>query len=91
MLFQKSSKVIYSRNLKRLHVAAHKLEPFLKTLLSNELKTVCSVGRAYRVRWRPGQETSLAPQYSIVRSFGSKCTALKKVLTTLSGLFGAPN
>jgi len=29
------------------------------------------------VRWRPGQEASLAPPCSHLRSFGSKCTALK--------------
>ena len=41
------------------------------------------------VRWRPGQEASLAPQCSNLRSFGSKRTVLKKVLVTLLGLFGA--
>ena len=40
------------------------------------------------VRWRPGQEASLAPPCSNLRSFGSKCTVLKKVLVTLLGLFG---
>jgi len=43
-----------------------------------------------KVRWRPGQELSLAPLYSNLRSFGSKCTVLKKVFVTLLGLFGAP-
>jgi len=42
------------------------------------------------VRWRPGKETSLASPYSILRSFGSKCTVLKKVLLALLGLFGTP-
>ena len=42
------------------------------------------------VRWRPGQETSLAPPFSNLRPFGSKCTVLKKVLVTLLGLFSAP-
>jgi len=32
------------------------------------------------VRWRLGQETSLAPPCSNLRSFGSKCTVLKKCL-----------
>ena len=41
------------------------------------------------IRWRPGKETSLAPPCSNLRSFGSKCTALKKVLVTSLGLFGA--
>jgi len=41
------------------------------------------------VRWRPGQETSLAPLYSNLRSFGSKCSVLKKVFATLLGLFGS--
>ena len=45
-------------------------------------------GRA-EVRWRPGQETSLAPPCSNLGSFASKCTVLKKVLAAL-GLFGAP-
>jgi len=36
-----------------------------------------------QVRWRTGQEASLAPPCSNLRSFGSKCTALKKVFTTL--------
>jgi len=31
------------------------------------------------VRWHSGQETSLAPPCSNPRSFGGKCTALKKV------------
>jgi len=39
------------------------------------------------VRWRPGQETSLAPTCSNLRSFGRKCTAMK-LLSTLLGLFG---
>jgi len=42
------------------------------------------------VRWRLGQETSLAPPCSNRRSFGRTCTVLKKVLATLLGLFGAP-
>jgi len=41
------------------------------------------------VRWRPGQEASLAPPCSKLRSFGSKFTVLQKVLVTLLGLFGA--
>jgi len=40
-------------------------------------------------RWRPGQEASLAPPYSNLRSFGSKRTVLKKVLLIMLGLFGA--
>ena len=42
------------------------------------------------VRWRPVQEANLAPPCSKLGSCGSKCTALKKVLVTLLGLFGAP-
>ena len=49
----------------------------------------CAQGRN-EVRWRPGQEGSLAPPCSNLRSFGSKCAALKKVLATLLGFFGAP-
>ena len=36
------------------------------------------------VTWRLGQEASLAPPCSNLRSFGSKCTVLKKVLPILS-------
>jgi len=39
---------------------------------------LCAQGRA-DVRWRPGQETSLAPLCTNLRSFGTKCTVLKKV------------
>ena len=39
------------------------------------------------VRWRLGQETSLASPCSNLRSFRSKCTVLKKVLMTLLWLF----
>ena len=41
------------------------------------------------VRWRPGQEASLAPPCSSLRSFGSKCTLLKKVLVTCLRHYGA--
>jgi len=46
----------------------------------------CSQGRN-EVRWRPGQEASLAPACSNLRSFGSECTVLKKVLVTLLWLY----
>jgi len=42
------------------------------------------------IRWCQGQETSLAPPWSNLRSFGSKCTVLKKVWVTLLGRIGAP-
>jgi len=42
------------------------------------------------VKWRPGQEASLAPPCLNLRSFGSKCAVLKKVPVTFLGLFGAP-
>jgi len=41
------------------------------------------------IRWRPRQEVSLAPPYLNLRTSGSKCTQLKKILVTLLGLFGA--
>jgi len=41
-------------------------------------------------RWRPGQEASLVPLCSNLRSFWNKYTVLKKVLVTLFGIFGAP-
>ena len=43
--------------------------------------------RAIEVRWRLGQETSLASRCSNLRSFKWKYTVLKKVLSTLLGLF----
>ena len=42
------------------------------------------------VGWRAGQEESMAPLCSNLRSFRSKCTVLKKVLVTLLGLFRVP-
>jgi len=42
------------------------------------------------VRWCPGQDASLAPPFSNLRSSGSKCTVLKNVRVTLLGFFGAP-
>jgi len=51
-------------------------------------KRCCEQGRN-EVRWRPGQEATLAPPCANLRSFGSKSTALKKVLVTLLELFGA--
>ena len=50
---------------------------------------ICTQGRN-EVRWQPGQESSLAPPCSNLRSFGSKFAVLKKVIATLLGLFGAP-
>ena len=40
------------------------------------------------VIWRPWHEASLAVPYSHLRSFGRKCTVLKKVLVKLLGLNG---
>jgi len=42
-------------------------------------------------RWRPGQETCLAPTRSNLRFFRSKCAVLKKVLVTLLELLGVPS
>jgi len=42
------------------------------------------------VRWRPEQEGSLTPSYLNLRSFGSKCIVLKKVLSTLLGFTAPP-
>ena len=49
----------------------------------------CIHGRN-KVRWSPGQEASSVSLCSNLRSCGSKCTVLKKVLVTLLGLFGVP-
>jgi len=42
------------------------------------------------VRWRPGQETCLAPPCSTLRSFGNKCIVFRKKPARLLGLFGSP-
>ena len=42
------------------------------------------------VRWRLGKETSLAFPCSNLKSFGSRCTVLKKVIMALLWLFGLP-
>ena len=83
-----------------LLIFQNKIENFRRDIL---LKTFCHFPNvrmrtnAFRkeqgrneVRWRPGQEASLAPPCSNLRSFGTKCTVLKEVLVTLLGLFGAP-
>jgi len=44
--------------------------------------------RRNEVRWHPGQNASLPPPCSGLRSFGSKCSL--EVLVILLGLFGAP-
>jgi len=41
------------------------------------------------VKWCPGQAAGLAPPCSNLKSFGSKCTELKKEFVTLLGLYGA--
>ena len=55
-------------------------------LLSNSLAYPWLQGRN-GVRWRPGQEASLAPLWSNLTSFGSTSTVLKEVLVTFLGLF----
>jgi len=59
-------------------------ETSLKRSLQKSLAPGCN-----QVRWRPGQGASLAPVCSNLRSFGSKCTVLKKALVTLLRFFGA--
>jgi len=39
----------------------------------------------------PGAKKKFGSPMFELRSFGSKCTVLKKVLATLLGLFGAPS
>jgi len=51
-------------------------------------KAITRRGVINEVRWRQEQATSSAPQFRN-RSFGGKCTVLKKVLVTLLELFGA--
>ena len=54
-------------------------DAILSTCAHNHRQRHHKVG-VTEVRWRPGQETSLAPPYSNLRPLGSKCTVLKKVL-----------
>jgi len=54
------------------------------------LVKMCGNQGRNEVRLRPGQEARLAPPRSNLRSFGSKCTPLKKVLAILLGLSDAP-
>jgi len=49
----------------------------------------CQLQGRNEIWWRLGQKASLAPPYSNLTSFWSKCTVLKKVLVVLLGLFGA--
>ena len=42
------------------------------------------------VRWRLGQDATLAPPYLNLKSYGSKLTVLKEVFVTLLDIFGAP-
>jgi len=71
-----------------------KLTPRLFVTLCFQKVTVkiCDGGNQGRneVRWRPGQDASLAPPYSNLRSFGSECTVLKNVRVTLLGFVGNP-
>lgn len=46
-------------------------------------KEHCAFHGRIEVKWGQGQEKSLAPLCSIVRSFGSKFTVMKKALATL--------
>jgi len=54
-----------------------------------QLRTDTQIQRRNEVRCRPGQEASLAPSCSNLRSLGSKCTVLK-VLVTLLFLSASP-
>jgi len=60
---------------------------------SNSLKINCiwPVWGRTKVRWRPGQERSSTLPFFKLRSFRSKCSVLKKVLTTLLKLFDTPS
>ena len=66
--------------MKKKHFCANKAQ-FLRLLPKQQ-------GRN-KVRWCLRQEAGLAPLCSNLRSFGSKCTVLKKVFVTLLGLYGA--
>ena len=63
----------------------------MANLALNLVKTnVCQQRRNEVGGWRPGQEASLAPSCSNLRSFGSKCTVLKKVLGDIVGTYRRP-
>jgi len=59
-----------------------------KSLFTDDLQRK-DQGRT-EVRWRTGQETGLAPPCSNLRSFGSKCTVLKKLHATCWDFSAAP-
>ena len=87
--FTNSSKIVRLKFIRRRH---QQLEQALVTLISKFKSKNCKIcwqGRN-EARWCPEQEASLAPPCSNLKSFGSKCTVLKKVLATLLGLFSAP-
>ena len=51
---------------------------------------ILHIQRRNEVRWRLGQEASLAPPCFNLLCFRSKFTALKEVFVTFLGLFGTP-
>ena len=61
------------------------LEKSQKQVLANRSNAV-----AYRGYMTPGARSKFGAPCSRLRSFGSKCTVLKKELVTLLELFGAP-
>jgi len=65
--------------------------PFTEKAVYNFFKSSANTLGRTEVRWRPGQETSLAPPCSNLRSFGNKCTALKKYLRHCWDLSAPPS
>jgi len=65
----------------------------MQWLFVNLIDTIAVMSRIQgrnEVIWCSGQEASLAPPCSNLRSFGSKSTVLKKVVVILLGFSGTP-
>jgi len=103
-VFNIQEKIIYSFLLQQKIYKVTADLPITVYLLFRKFSKQASIAVAFRtstkvippvqghneVRWRLGQEARLAPPWSKLRSFASKCTVLKKVLVILLGLFGDP-
>ena len=69
-------------------IAHQKLVSTIKTQKARVTNKTYEQGR--RGSMAPGARSKFGAPCSNLRSFGSKCTLLKKVLVTLLGLFGVP-
>ena len=80
---------IIQRKILECHAPAQTVSHLLKNFW-RRFCTAVSQGRN-EVRWRPGQEASLALPCSNLRSSGSKYIGMKQIIVKLLGLFGAPS